>query len=130
MLVLVLLGQPLVGLDIGILGRCVAVQAVHMLQHTGPHNRLIVDTGSPDIRVDGRAMTVSTSVAGRSTYCGGGRYAVRWLLALDVRLMQQGELTAAVALQLPSRILEAAIEQSAPLAAGQALPCEQYPNTM
>lgn len=43
------------------------------------------------------------------------------MLALHIRLVQQRKLTAAVALQFPSRILKAAIEDSATLAAGQTL---------
>lgn len=83
-----------------------------MLQHIG----LIIDAESAHIRVGGRAMAVAGGRCGR-----GRRFTMHWLLALHIRFMQQRKLTAAIALELPSRILKAAIEDAAALATGQAL---------
>jgi len=66
-------------------------------------------------------MAVTMSVTGRRAHGRRGGFAVRWLLALHIRLVQQGKLAAAVALQLPSRILEAAVEDTTALASRQAL---------
>lgn len=65
--------------------------------------------------------TVPMAMIVASCGTGRGRFAIHWLLALHIRLVQQRKLTAAVALQFPSRILKAAIEDSATLAAGQTL---------
>lgn len=65
--------------------------------------------------------TVPMAMIVASCGTGRGRFAMHWLLALHIRLVQQRKLTAAVALQFPSRILKAAIEDSATLAAGQTL---------
>jgi len=62
-------------------------------------------------------------MAGHSTHCRRGGFAVRWLLALHIRLVEQGKLAAAVALQLPSRILKAAVKDTTALAPRQALFC-------
>jgi len=66
-------------------------------------------------------MAVTMSMAGHSTHCRRGGFAVRWLLALHIRLVEQGKLAAAVALQLPSRILKAAVKDTTALAPRQAL---------
>lgn len=100
--------------------RCVTVYAIHMIQHIG----LIIDAGSAYICIRGRTMTMPTvpmAMIVASCGTGRGRFAIHWLLALHIRLVQQRKLTAAVALQFPSRILKAAIEDSATLAAGQTL---------
>jgi len=68
-------------------------------------------------------MAVTMSMAGYSTHCRRGGFAVRWLLALHIRLVEQGKLAAAVALQLPSRILKAAVKDTTALAPRQALFC-------
>lgn len=110
------------------------VQAVHILQHIGAHNGLIIDAGAAHIGVHRSAMAVTMSVTGRRAHGRRGGFAVRWLLALHIRLVQQGKLAAAVALQLPSRILEAAVEDTTALASRQALfffaegRANQYPN--
>lgn len=100
--------------------RCGTVYAIHMIQHIG----LIIDAGSAYIRIRGRTMTMPTvpvAMIVASCGTGRGRFAIHWLLALHIRLVQQRKLTAAVALQFPPRILKAAIEDSATLAAGQTL---------
>lgn len=100
--------------------RCGTVYAIHMIQHIG----LIIDAGSAYIRICGRTMAmpaVAMAMIVASCGTGRGRFAMHWLLALHIRLVQQRKLTAAVALQFPSRILKAAIEDSATLAAGQTL---------
>lgn len=97
------------------------LQAIDILQHIGAHNRLVVHAGTPHIGVHRSAVTMPMTVARRTTHGRRGGLAVRWLLALHVRLVQQGELTATVAFQFPPRILKAAVKYAASLAPRQAL---------
>lgn len=120
LLVLQVLVRRLIRLHLDVLAAH-HLQAVHILQHVGAHNGLVVHTGTAHVGVHRRAMAMPMSVAGDRTYGRRGSFAVRWLLALHVRLMQQGELAAAVALQLPAGILEAAVEDAAALAPWQTL---------